>query len=220
MNADNDVIERAKNGDRTAFRELFLQHRGSVARLVQRLVPHGDVEDVAQDVFLHVYRSLDSFRGESRFSTWLYRLTLNVARMHLRKAQSRPKLRLVGDDEHGTLERIEPETPDTEAERGERVAALTRALSQLAEKKREALILHDFEGLPAEEIAAIVGAPVMTVRTRIFYGRKELYAALASEPALAQLTASFSPSERPKKHVLEAASRLPEPQTVAVTEEE
>jgi RNA polymerase sigma-70 factor (ECF subfamily) len=143
------LVERAQRGDRAAFKALFLGHRGQVARLVQRFVPANEVEDVSQEVFLHVHRSLASFRGDSRFSTWLYRLTLNVTRMHVRKQQSRPKLNLAGDDEAGRLERIEPETPASQAERNERMSALRRLIAALSEKKQEALILHDFEGLTA-----------------------------------------------------------------------
>lgn len=195
---DEQLVERARTGDRSAFKALFLAHRGQVARLVQRFVPANEVEDVSQEVFLHVHRSLASFRGDSRFSTWLYRLTLNVTRMHVRKQQSRPKLALAGDDESGRLERVEPETPASEAERNERMSAMRRLVAALSEKKQEALILHDFEGLSAEEIAKIVEAPVMTVRTRVFYARKELYAALASEPALAQAHAALNGGARPR----------------------
>lgn len=191
MSPDEALVERARAGDRQAFRTLFLTHRAQVLRVVQRLVPENDVEDVSQEVFLHVHRSLASFRGESRFTTWLYRLTLNIARMHLRRQKSRPKLALSGDDEAGRLERVEPTTPFIHAERNERLAALARLLGALSEKKREALVLHDFEGLSAEEIARIVDAPVMTVRTRVFYARRELYAALALEPALVGVAQSL-----------------------------
>jgi RNA polymerase sigma-70 factor (ECF subfamily) len=143
---------------------------------------------VVQDVFLHVHRSLSTFRGDAKFSTWLFRLSLNVARMHVRRARSRPKLSLAGDSADARLERSHVETPASESERRERMAALDRLLGKLSEKKREALVLHDFEGLAAEEIAKIVEAPVMTVRTRVFYARRELYAALAEEPALAGLS--------------------------------
>ncbi len=139
VNPEDELVERARQGDRAAFKTLFLAHRAQVARLVQRFVAANEVEDVSQEVFLHVHRSLGSFRGESRFSTWLYRLTLNVTRMHVRKQQSRPKLALAGDDEHGRLERTEPETPASEAERNERLAALKRLVHELPEKKREAL---------------------------------------------------------------------------------
>jgi RNA polymerase sigma-70 factor, ECF subfamily len=191
VSSDEELVARAQAGDRLAFRALFLTHRAQVVRVLQRLIPANDVEDVAQEVFLHVHRSLSSFRGDARFSTWLYRLSLNIARMHLRKQASRPKLALSGDDEQGRLERVEPETPSSQAERNERLKALARLLDQLSEKKREALVVHDFEGLAAEEIARIVDAPVMTVRTRVFYARKELYAAFEREPALVPVARSL-----------------------------
>ena len=193
VSADEQLVERARKGDRAAFRALFLAHRGHVARLLTRLVPHHEVEDVAQEVFLQVHRSLDAFRGEARFSTWLYRLTLNVARMHLRRQKSRPKLALAGSDEAGKLDQPTFETPQIEAERRERLLALGRLLARLSDKKREALILHDFQGISAEEVAKIVDVPVMTVRTRVFYARKELYAALAEEPALAAALQTLAP---------------------------
>lgn len=193
VSGDEELVERARSGDRQAFRALFLSHRHQVARVIQRLVPPNELEDVVQDVFLHVYRSLASFRGDARFSTWLYRLSLNVARMHVRKARSRPKLSFTGDHDDARLLRVNSDTPLSESERHERVAALHRLLANLSEKKREALILHDFEGLSAEEISKIVDAPVMTVRTRVFYARRELYAALAKEPALAGLSRFLGP---------------------------
>jgi RNA polymerase sigma-70 factor (ECF subfamily) len=196
MSGDEQLVERARKGDRSAFRALFLAHRGQVTRMLARMVPHHEIEDVAQEVFLQVHRSLDAFRGEARFSTWLYRLTVNVARMHLRRQKSRPKLTLAGADEAGKLEQPSPETPGLEAERHERLTALNRLLERLSDKKREALILHDFQGISAEEVAKIVDAPVMTVRTRVFYARKELYAALADEPALAALLDTLTPKPR------------------------
>jgi RNA polymerase sigma-70 factor (ECF subfamily) len=194
LSRDEELVERARSGDRHAFRQLFLAHRSQVARVIQRLVPTNEIEDVVQDVFLHVHRSLSSFRGDAKFSTWLFRLSLNVARMHVRRGRSRPKLSLAGDTSDAQLERPHVDTPATESERRERVAALDRLLAKLSEKKREALVLHDFEGMSAEEISKIVEAPVMTVRTRVFYARRELYAALAEEPALAGLSRWLSPS--------------------------
>jgi RNA polymerase sigma-70 factor (ECF subfamily) len=210
MTEDEELIERARGGDRAAFRALFMAHRTAVARLLMRLVPQHEIEDVAQEVFLQVHRSLDAFRGEARFSTWLYRLTLNVARMHLRRQNSRPKLAFAGADEGGRLEQATLETPAHVAERRERMAALARLLERLSEKKREALILHDFQGISAEEVAKIVDAPVMTVRTRVFYARKELYAALAEEPALAALREALAPSPRPAAAKQRAALEVEE----------
>jgi RNA polymerase sigma-70 factor (ECF subfamily) len=184
MDGPDPLITRAQAGDETAFTELFRRHRGDVTRLVYRVIgPSADVEDVVQDVFVHVYRSLPRFRGDSKFSTWLYRLTVNVARMHLRRGRSRPRFADVPVPE-APRDGLPIETPDRQAERAERVAALYRLLEDLSEKKRTVLVLHDFEGVAAKEIAGMVEAPVLTVRTRLFYARKELYAAIARDPRL------------------------------------
>lgn len=193
------LVERARNGDQAAFQELFHTYKDTVARVVFRIMgPSSEIEDVVQDVFVHVFRSLHSFRGDAKFSTWLYRLASNVTKMHLRRKKSRPRFADVP-----IPERLEPgmDAPDEQIDRQKRVEALYRLVDRLSEKKREVLVLHDFEGLPAKEIAEIVDAPVLTVRTRLFYARKELYAALAEEPVLAavveQLLASLP--GKPKK---------------------
>lgn len=182
------LIRQAQTGDEAAFEALFRRHRGDVTRLVFRLLgPTPEVDDVVQDVFVHVYRSLPSFRGDAKFSTWLYRLTTNVVRMHLRRARSRPRFADVEVPEATAPEGAFGDGPETATERNERLAALRRVIDTLPEKKRTVLVLHDLQGLPAKEIAAIVEAPVLTVRTRLFYARKALYSALTAEPALASL---------------------------------
>ncbi len=184
MDPDVELIARAKDGDTEAFHALFTRHQAKVARIVFRMIgPSPDVEDVVQDVFLNVYRSLPSFRGDAKFSTWLYRLATNVTRMHLRRGRSRPRFADVEVPET-PRDGAPAETPDVTVERAERVRALYRLLDKLTEKKREVLVLHDLEGVPAKEIADTLDIPVLTVRTRLFYARKELYAALAAEPSL------------------------------------
>jgi RNA polymerase sigma-70 factor (ECF subfamily) len=184
MAAPDPLIQRAQQGDEKAFSEIFVRHRGDVTRLVYRVIgPTADVEDVVQDVFVHVYRSIVKFRGDAKFSTWLYRLTMNVARMHLRRGRSRPRFADVEVPER-PRDAAPPETPDVIHERGLRVRALYALLDQLSEKKRTVLILHDLEGMAAKDIAEVVDAPVLTVRTRLFYARKELYAAIAQDPQL------------------------------------
>ena len=208
---ERDLIEQAKAGDQAAFRKLFVAHREQVLRLIHRLLgPSSDVEDVLQEVFLHVHRSLGSFRGDARFSTWLYRLTTNVVRMHLRKGKSRPKLVPAGDREEVMLEKPSTETPAVVAERSERVKALYRLLDQLSDKKREAIVLHDMQGMAAAEIAELLEVPVLTVRTRLFYARKELYAALEREPSLrgaAEALAASSRGSKRKKNKKQASER-------------
>jgi RNA polymerase sigma-70 factor, ECF subfamily len=190
---DEGVLRRAAAGDSAAFKEIFVRHRADVARLVYRMLPApADLEDVVQEVFVQVFRSLKDFRGQSKFTTWLHRVTVNVVLMHRRAARSRPVLTeeappdLVADERRPL--------PDDEAERFERMRAFQRLLARLAEKKRVVFVLHELEGLPPQEIAEIVDAPVLTVRTRLFYARRELEAMLAEEPSLAAL--SFTGDEK------------------------
>ena len=181
---EEHLIARAASGDRAAFRVLYERHRSDVARLVFRMLGRrSDLEDVIQEVFVQVHKSLKDFRGQAKFSTWLHRVTVNVVLMHRRAARSRP----VFADEPPT-EVTEPGDtvmPDEDAERRERMRAFERLLGRLADKKRIVFVLHELEGLPPSEIAQIVGAPVLTVRTRLFYARRELEEMLCEEPSLA-----------------------------------
>jgi RNA polymerase sigma-70 factor (ECF subfamily) len=187
----DDVVARAQRGDRAAFAELFRRHRGDVARLVFRMLgPSADSEDVVQEVFLQVHRSLAEFRGQAKFSTWLHRVTVNVVLMVRRAARSRPVFagEAVADQEpdRGLL-------PDEDAARRARIEAFRRLLDRLPEKKRTVFVLHEIEGLAPVEIAEIVDAPVLTVRTRLFYARRELAEMMRTEPTLAALTEEISP---------------------------
>ena len=177
-----DLVERCKAGDGLAFREMFRNHRGDVARLALRMTGRpGDLEDLVQEVFLQVYRSIKDFRGQSRFSTWLYRLTVNVVLMQRRAARSRPVLQAASDESFGADAR---ELPDDQLARARRVAAFYRLLDRLSDKKRAVFVLHELEGLSPSEVAKVVSAPVLTVRTRLFYARRELLELLRDEPAL------------------------------------
>jgi RNA polymerase sigma-70 factor (ECF subfamily) len=177
-----DLIERCKAGDGLAFREVFRNHRADVARLVLRMTGRpGDLEDLVQEVFLQVYRSIKDFRAQSRFSTWLYRLTVNVVLMQRRAARSRPVLQAASDDSFGADGHG---LPDDQLARARRVAAFYRLLDRLSDKKRAVFVLHELEGLSPSEVAKVVGAPVLTVRTRLFYARRELLELLREEPAL------------------------------------
>jgi RNA polymerase sigma-70 factor (ECF subfamily) len=191
MGDEDALIARAGAGDTEAFRTLYERHRSDVARLVYRMLgARSDLDDVAQEVFFQVHRSLKDFRGQSKFSTWLHRVTVNVVLMHRRAARSRP----VYSEEAPPDVTPDDEVllPDEDADRRARVRAFSRLLDKLAEKKRVVFVLHELEGLPPSEIADIVGCPVLTVRTRLFYARRELEALIAQEPALAGLKATFS----------------------------
>ncbi len=178
-----DLVARCQRGDAGAFRLLFARHRADVARLVFRMVgPRGDLDDIVQEVFLQVHKSLKDFKAQAKFSTWLHRVTVNVVLMHRRAARSRPVLVPELPDVSHADGRI---LPDEDAGRRERMRAFQRLLDRLADKKRVVFVLHDLEGMAPSEIAKVVGAPVLTVRTRLFYARRELATMLRDEPSLA-----------------------------------
>ncbi len=186
----DELVERAKAGDKAAFRELFRRHRADVARLAYRMLGHrvagnsADLEDLVQEVFLQVHKSLGDFRGQSKFSTWLHRVTVNVVLMNRRAARSRPvfagELPLETAPDHGTR-------PDEDTARLRRVDAFRRVLERLPEKKRTVFVLHEIEGMAPAEISELVDAPVLTVRTRLFYARREICELMKDEPTLAHL---------------------------------
>src|SRR5579864_7363096 len=190
MSDEEGLISKASTGDTASFRTLYLRHRADVARLFYRMLgARSDLDDVVQEVFFQVFRSLKDFRGQSKFSTWLHRVTVNVVLMHRRAARSRPTFAdppveaSVGSDDI---------PPDEGVERRERMRAFGRLLDRLADKKRIVFVLHELEGIAPGEIARIVGAPVLTVRTRLFYARREIEAMLAEEPSLAGMQLTFS----------------------------
>jgi RNA polymerase sigma-70 factor (ECF subfamily) len=192
MHGIDPLVRRAQAGDARALHELFLRHRTDVTRIVVRtLGPDADLEDIVQEAFIQIFRSIGRFEGNAKFTTWIYRVVTNVARMHLRSRLARPRLVLgVDGDPPGITS--DTEQPDEASERMARIRALYRHLDLLSDKKRTVLVLHDFEGLSAQEIAAVVEAPVLTVRTRLFYARRELYAALGADPELADVAKTLA----------------------------
>jgi RNA polymerase sigma-70 factor (ECF subfamily) len=186
----SQIIARCQAGDAEAFRELFVLHRADVCRLVQRMIgANADLDDLVQEVFLQVHRSIKDFKGTARFTTWLYRLTVNVVLMQRRAARSRPAFT---DPLDSQVAKDSRPLPDEQVARRARIRAFYRLLDRLSDKKRAVFVLHELEGLSPAEIAKIVGAPVLTVRTRLFYARRELAALLREEPALAALADVFA----------------------------
>ena len=187
---DHDaLVARCQSGDRGAFRELFARHRADVVRLVFRMLGNRtDVDDVVQEVFLQVHRSLRDFRGDAKFSTWLHRVAVNVVLMVRRAAKSRPAFsgEVPEDATHDNAM-----WPDEDAARRERMRAFQRCIDRLTDKKRTVFVLHELEGMAAAEIAQVVDAPVLTVRTRLFYARKELAELMREEPTLATFAETF-----------------------------
>ena len=198
----DDLVSRAAGGDRAAFRGIYQRHRADVARLVYRMLGgSSDVDDVVQEVFFQVHRSLKDFRGQSKFTTWLHRVTVNVVLMHRRAARSRPAFSEEAPPDVTPDDQLL--APDEDADRRARIRAFAGLLDKLADKKRVVFVLHDLEGVSPQEISKIVDAPVLTVRTRLFYARRELEALITEEPALAGLRATFARDKEDKKEKAE-----------------
>jgi RNA polymerase sigma-70 factor (ECF subfamily) len=187
---DRDLVRRCRGGDERAFERLFLRHRSPMTGLVYRMLgPSPELEDLVQEVFIQVLRSLGSFRDEARFSTWLYRVALNVVLMHRRASGRRPRL---VEEEHAAPAVDGAPSAHEVLETRQRVAAFYALLARLSDKKRTVYVLHELEGLTPARIAEVVQAPVLTVRTRLFYARRELAGWLEEDPALAAELAEFS----------------------------
>jgi RNA polymerase sigma-70 factor (ECF subfamily) len=175
------LVERCQKGEREALGEFYRRYRQDVTRNLTRVLGpgRGDLEDVLQDVFIEAFRAIGRFRGDSKLSTWLYRVCINVALQRLRK---RKRLAEVPADE--VAESVSEETPERGLDSRRRLDAVYQILDHLSPKKRVVFVLHEIEGREPKEIAGIVGAPVLTVRTRLHYARKEFYARAAAEPKL------------------------------------
>jgi len=180
------LVARCQAGDTEAFRELYRTHRRHVARLVQRILgPDPEVEDVIQEAFIQVHRSLPSFQGSSLLSTWIHRVAVNVALQHIRRRRRRRAgpVSVVSEPP----DPVAPDAPpDEEALQNDRMRKLYSALDEISPKKRTVFVLHEVEGLTAEQISKLMRTPLITVRTRLFYARKALYAALANDPAFGE----------------------------------
>ncbi len=180
-----DLVARCVADERAAHDELYQRFRRQVAANLYRVLgDRTDLEDLVQEVFVIAFRGLSRFRGDARLSTWLYRICVNVALGRIRTRKRRPVAYGVNDldqtsPDPSLTER--PETPDRSLERQQDRERVYRALDALAPKKRIVLYLHEIEGLDLKEIAYLVDSNPVTVRTRLFYARKEFYRALVGE---------------------------------------
>jgi RNA polymerase sigma-70 factor (ECF subfamily) len=180
-----DLIERCRRDDRAAHDELYHRFRRQVAGNLYRVIgDRTDLEDLVQEVFVIAFRGLDKFRGDARLSTWLYRICVNVALGRIRTRRRRPNAIGVSDLDSAAADPSlteRPETPEKSLERQRERERVYQALEQIAPKKRIVLYLHEIEGLDLKEIAYLVDSNPVTVRTRLFYARREFYRVLAGE---------------------------------------
>jgi RNA polymerase sigma-70 factor (ECF subfamily) len=168
---DDEIIARVRNGETRLFEELVRRYQDAVYGTAVHFVGSGgDAEDVAQEVFLRAFRSLDRFKGEAKFSTWLYRVAYNLCIDWLR-SRRRPARRSVPLEDAGEVadERVDVEGELVGAEEVERVR---RAVDALDERYRGVVVLLYYQKLSYEEIAAVMEVPVKTVETRLYRARK------------------------------------------------
>jgi RNA polymerase sigma-70 factor (ECF subfamily) len=177
--SDLELVKRAQRGERGAFDLLVLRYQHKVIKLVARLLrDQTEAEDVAQEAFVKAYRALGSFRGDSAFYTWLYRIAVNTARNSIASRQRRPldyEADLSENEQMAVESRMRhTDTPEANVLSEEIRATVNQAVEDLPEDLRAAIILREVEGLSYEEIAAAMDCPVGTVRSRIFRAREAI----------------------------------------------
>jgi len=194
-----ELIQRCRAGERAAHDELYHRFKRPVAaNLFRVLGDRTDLDDLVQEVFVIAFRGLDSFRGDARLSTWLYRICVNVALGRIRSRTRRPQpIGGLDLDLHGAQSSLvdRPETPERALERAEDRARVYRALDRLPPKKRIVLFLHEIEGLDLKDIAYLIDSNPVTVRTRLFYARREFFKLLAEDGEGGQLLAEDGDGE-------------------------
>jgi RNA polymerase sigma-70 factor (ECF subfamily) len=177
--SDAKLVEQVQRGDTTAFDLLVRKYQHKVLKLVSRFVSdQAEAEDVAQEAFIKAYRALPSFRGESAFYTWLYRIAINTAKNALVSNRRRPvdfDLDLQDPEQYERQARLkEGDTPEGLLLTEEIRQTVQAAMAELPEDLRTAIMLRELEGLSYEEIAERMSCPVGTVRSRIFRAREAI----------------------------------------------
>lgn len=178
---DQQLVERAQRGDKQAFDLLVVKYQRKLARLLSQFIRDAtEVEDVTQEAFIKAYRALPSFRGDSAFYTWLYRIGINTAKNFLVAQGRRAPTTSNGfdaEDVEGFEEASqlrEMNTPESELTSKQIAQTVNQTLEELPEELRTAITLREIEGLSYEEIAVIMNCPIGTVRSRIFRAREAI----------------------------------------------
>lgn len=173
------IIERVRNGESDAFETLVLENQKKVYNLALKMTGNeNDALDISQEAFIKAFTGLKNFRGESRFSVWLYRLTYNLSIDFIRKNQRNQAFSLTYMDDGGDYSDFEiPDLscePEKEIERKELREAISKGISELPEKHREILIMREITGMSYEDIARTLGLNEGTVKSRLSRARKGL----------------------------------------------
>ena len=177
---DRKLVEQARSGSQAAFRSLFERYHAKIYRLAASMVGSSDdAHDIVQQTFIRAFSSLDGFKQQSSFYTWLYRIALNATTDYRRKQSSKLEKEAVRDRlDHGQgLEKIAAPTeqaPDEQLYRKELAEVIRKAVDTLGQEHREILILREINGLSYTEITEITGLEPGTVMSRLHYARKNL----------------------------------------------
>jgi len=176
---DKQLIERVKNGEKAAYDLLVLKYQQRIINLVSRFVRNqSDALDVTQEAFIKAYRALPNFRGDSAFYTWLYRIAVNTAKNHLAVQNRRPSGNNYDVSEIEQIEGAdalkEQASPESLLMKDQLQATVLKAIEDLPEDLKTAIMLREIEGLSYEEIAGVMECPIGTVRSRIFRAREAI----------------------------------------------
>lgn len=172
---EQKLIERASGGDPSAFNRLMAEHERKMYAVALRMFANReDAQDCLQEAMLRVYRSIGSFKAQSSFSTWVYRITMNTCLDELRRKKSRPSTSLDSLYDAGFSPADEDNTPEKHSERAELRRELGEAIRELPEDMRSAIVLRDIHGHAYDEIAQMLDVNVGTVKSRISRAREKL----------------------------------------------
>lgn len=170
---DEELVTRSQGGDVDSFNQLILRWERPIYALAYRVIGREeDARDVCQETFLRAYRALPKFKGEAKFSSWLYRIALNLCRDWIRKQRRAPVSQMPEDVD--LLEIAAATGPSESIEdlvaRRELTAVVEEAMARLPEEQRTAIVLKEYHGMTFQEIADLQGCPLSTVKTRLYQG--------------------------------------------------
>jgi len=179
--SDEELVARSIGGDADSFNQLVLRWERPIYALAYRqLGREEDARDVCQETFLRAFRAIGGFRGQAKFSSWLYRIALNLCRDWVRKQRRAPVVQMPDDVDAMELaaEREPSESIEDLVARHDLTRIVEKAMAKLPEEQRTAIILKEYHGLTFQEIADLAGCPLSTVKTRLYQGlavlRREL----------------------------------------------
>ena len=187
---DEELVARSRGGDLDSFNQLILRWERPIYALAYRVIGREeDARDVCQETFLRAFRGLPGFKGEAKFSSWLYRIALNLSRDWIRRQRRAPTIQLPegADPSEVAAEQGPVESIEDLVSRRELSAVVEDAMALLPEEQRTAIVLKEYHGMTFQEIADLQGCPLSTVKTRLYQGLSVLRRHLEKNGRVPQL---------------------------------